>query len=366
MSKVRSLLTYALVLWMAIALAGCAKHETKPAEKDSAVSSQDSTKAGESGKSDAPKDASGDAAKKEEQPAAYPVDIVNYNFAGDEVHHTYTEAPKKVLAVYQGSIETMIALGLEDHVVASYGLDNEVKPEWKAGFEKMHYHEKPFAPDKETVTMLAPDMILSWGSIFSEKNLGDVKGWNDKGIATYMNSNTRPGDHARTLENEYTDIVNIGKIFGVEDRAQDLVAEMRKSVQSTLEAAKGKPSVRVAVLEPIGGKITNYGAKSLAGDMVTQLGGTLVKPDGSDMGKEELVKLNPDVIFVVYMAYAGDNPDQVKKDQLAVFEGDPALASLDAVKNKRLVLVMLGDMYAAGPRTIDGIHTFAAGMYPAP
>ncbi|MBP3683883.1 MAG: iron ABC transporter substrate-binding protein, partial [Oscillospiraceae bacterium] len=67
---------------------------------------------------------------------------------------------------------------------------------------------------------------------------------------------------------------------------------------------------------------------------------------------------------VVYMAYAGDDPETVKADQLSVIQGDPALASLSAVQNGRVHLIMLGDMYAAGPRTIDGIKTFAAGMYP--
>ena len=63
----------------------------------------------------------------------YPVTITNYNYAGDEIEYTYSQAPERVVAVYQGSIETMIALGLEDHVIASYGLDNEVKAEWLDG-----------------------------------------------------------------------------------------------------------------------------------------------------------------------------------------------------------------------------------------
>ena len=294
----------------------------------------------------------------------YPVTITNYNYAGEEVTYTFEQAPEKVIAVYQGSIETMIALGLEEHVLASYGLDNEVKEEWKAGFEKMNYDESVFAPDKETVTMLDPDMIFSWGSLFGEKTLGDVSNWNEKGIATYMNSNTRPGGHPRTLENEYTDILNIGKIFNVEDKAEALVNEMKDEVANTLAAVEGQETVRVAVLEPLGGKITNYGASSLAGDMVVQLGGELVKPEGNEMSKEDLIACDPDVIFVVYMAYAGDDPETVKAEQLAVIMDDPALASLSAVQNGRVHLIMLGDMYAAGPRTIDGIKTFAAGMYP--
>lgn len=298
------------------------------------------------------------------QSGHYPVTITNYNYAGEPVTYTYEKAPEKVVAVYQGCIETMIALGLEDHVLASYGLDNEVKDEWKDGFAQMHYDETVFAPDKETVTLLEPDMIFSWGSYFGEKKLGDVGAWNEKGVGTYMNSNTVPGG-ARTLENEYTDILNIGKIFDVEEKAQALVDEMKGQVEATLAAAQGQDPVRVTVVEPTaGGTITNYGADSLAGDMVTALGGELARPDGSDMGKEDLVACDPDVIFVVYMAYAGDDPDAVRAEQLAAIQDDPALASLSAVQSGRVHLIMLGDMYASGPRTIDGLKTLAQGMYP--
>ena len=119
-----------------------------------------------------------------------------------------------MVAVYQGSIETMIALGLEEHVVACYGLDNPVKEEWQAGLAQMNYQQEPFAPDRETVTLLQPDLILSWGSLFSDKQLGDVANWNAKGVATYMNTNTRPGGYPRTLQNEYADILNLAASLG--------------------------------------------------------------------------------------------------------------------------------------------------------
>lgn len=335
--KRRTFLAALAAMALTIQLAGCAAGTTPPA---SSVVPQTS----------APEN------------SHYPVTITNYNYAGEPVTYTYTQAPQRVVAVYQGSIESMIALGLEDHVAASYGLDNEVKAEWQEGFAQMNYQADVFAPDKETVTLLQPDLILSWGSLFSEKNLGDTAAWNAKGVGTYMNSNTCPGG-SRTLENEYTDLLNLGKIFDVEDRAEALVAEMRQEIESTLQAVEGRPAVRTAVVEPIGGTVTNYGANTLAGDMVTQLGGQLVQPEGSEMSKEALVTADPEVIFVVYMAYSGENPETVMASQLAAITEDPALASLSAVQNGRVYPVMLGDIYAAGPRTVDGIRTIAAGLY---
>ncbi len=56
--------------------------------------------------------------------------------------------------------------------------------------------------------------------------------------------------------------------------------------------------------------------------------------------------------------------EDVKSTCVAKVMEDPAFASLDAVKNGRVYPIMLGDMYASGARTIDGIRNFAAGLYP--
>ncbi|MGN1142189.1 MAG: ABC transporter substrate-binding protein [Oliverpabstia sp.] len=298
-----------------------------------------------------------------EKKTEYPLTIKTYDYEGNEVETTYEKAPEKVLAVYQGSIETMLALGLKDHLVATAGLDNEVPDELKEDFSETDYLDE-FTPSLETVTMLEPDMILSWGSIFADDRLGNVTNWIDKGCNTYINTNTRKGG-TRTLENECTDILNLGMIFDVQDQAEALVDEINKVISKTTEATKDmeeKPSV--LIVEPYGDDISNYGAKTLGGDMVTQLGATLVNPDASSVGKEDIVAANPDVIFVVYMPYSGDDPQEVMENQMSTITGDEALQSLDAVKNGRVYPIMLSEMYASATRTQDGIETLAKGLYP--
>ncbi len=332
-----------------------ADSETIKEDNQPAADTEENTDAEEA---DTEETADAEATKTE-----YPLTITTYDYEGNEVETTYEKAPEKVLAVYQGSIETMLALGLEDRLVATAGLDNEVPDEMKEAFSKTNYLDE-FTPSLETVTMLEPDMILSWGSLFSDKNLGDVTNWIDKGCNTYYNTNTRPnGD--RTLENEFTDILNLGKIFDVQDKAQAIVDNAKEVIDKTLNATadiEEKPTV--LVVEPLGEDISNYGSDSLGGDMVTQLGATLANPDASTVGKEDIIAANPDVIFVVYMPYAGDDPETVKESQLAVIQDDEALQSLDAVKNGRVYPIMLSELYASATRTQDGIETLAKGLYP--
>lgn len=298
----------------------------------------------------------------------YPLTITTYGSDGKELTTTYEKAPEKVLAVYQGSVETMLALGLEEHLVATAGLDNEVPDEQKSAFSSVEYLDE-FTPSLETVTMLDPDMIFSWGSLFGEKKLGDAAGWVEKGTNIYMNTNTHPKDgdvsYNKTLENEYTDILNIGKIFDVQDKAEAIVNEMKDTIETVKEqTADMEEKPTVLILESGNDTFTNYNETSLGGDMVTQLGGVLANPDGGSLGKEDVLAANPDVIFVVYMPYAGDDPEQVKQEKLNVILEDEAYASLDAVKNGRVVPIMLSEMYASATRTQDGIVTFAKGLYP--
>lgn len=294
----------------------------------------------------------------------YPVTIKTYGSDGKEIETTYEKAPEKVLAVYQGSIETLLALGLQDHIVAAAGLDNAVPDSMKDAFDSLNYLDE-FTPSKETVTMLEPDMILSWGSLFQEKTLGDTMDWINKGTNVYINSNTAHNDSPRTLENEYQDILNLGIIFDVQDRAEAIVNKMKSTIADVLAQAGGqqeKPSVMI--LESNDDTFTNYGADSLGGDMVTQLGAELANPDASEVGKEDIIAADPDVIFVVYMPYSGDDPQTIQDEKLAVFNDDETFQSLSAVKNGRVVPIMLSEMYAAATRTQDGIETFAEGLYP--
>ena len=64
------------------------------------------------------------------------------------------------------------------------------------------------------------------------------------------------------------------------------------------------------------------------------------------------------------MPYTGDDPEEVKNENLNTIIGDESLQSLQAVQNDRVVPIMLSEMYASATRTQDGIETFAKGLYP--
>ena len=61
------------------------------------------------------------------------------------------------------------------------------------------------------------------------------------------------------------------------------------------------------VIEFYDDEIYTYGSKTLAGDMVTKLGAEVLNPEGGNIGAGDLIKLNPDCIFVSYMDMGDEN-----------------------------------------------------------
>lgn len=287
----------------------------------------------------------------------YPVTIRTYNFKKEPVDITFENSPEKVLAIYQNSIETLLALGLEDKIVAASGLDHDVKEEYKVAFEDVKYYDNDLT--KEEVIGMGPDFILSWYSLFGEKRLGDIDFWHERNINTYMAQNSGVKS-PNTLENEYEDILNLGKIFNVEDKANEIVDNMKREIEAAKEFSKDNPSVKTVILEVGSDNMYRiYGEESIGGNIATLVGADLVAKENGNIGAEDLVNLDPEVIFTVYF---GDVIGE--KDAIDNIVNNPSLSSISAVKNNRVYPIMLSEVYASGIRTLDGIISISNGLYP--
>ncbi len=94
------------------------KEENRAAadETDKGQAAADGTDKDKTGETDADDTNTEETSAKKTE---YPLTITTYGTDGSELQTTYEKAPKKALAVYQGSVETMLALGLEDRLVGT-------------------------------------------------------------------------------------------------------------------------------------------------------------------------------------------------------------------------------------------------------
>ncbi|MFQ7754194.1 MAG: ABC transporter substrate-binding protein [Acutalibacteraceae bacterium] len=292
--------------------------------------------------------------------AHYPVTVSNFNYAKEAVEYTYEKAPERVITFWSNSLETMLALGLGDRIICAVGMDEdavlpELQDELKKCTENMEYYndfkDSNAAMSKEAAVMMEPDFILGWQSSFSDKTIGDVDYWNENGVGTYMALNSNSISEQRTLENEYADILNIGKIFDVEDKAQALVDEMRAEVERITAATEGREKRSVLIVEFMKDTIWVYDDTMLAGDMVKAMGGDVI--NAGDIGAEDLLNIDPEVMIVI-----GD-----ETDVQSVME-NPAYASLQCVENNDVHSIDLSEVYTSGVRTIHGLNHIGQILYP--
>ena len=295
-------------------------------------------------------------------PAHYPVTIENFNTQGEPEQQTFTKPPERVVAVWQNSIETLLALGVGDRIIAGNGVPDKkfFLPQYQEQYSRIPYTGLQLL-DVETTMMLKPDLIVGWHSTFSPKVIRPTAFWHKRGVNTFIARSSMIDAKPRTLANEYKDILDLGKIFDKNERAQQLVGQMQQEVNFAISQTAGyQKRPRALVLEFMGKEPTVYGEKSLAGNIVKELHGELLAEKQRAIGLEQVVELDPDVIFLVVTEFNYGH----EQDVLDRVTQHKALKNLRCVKEGRVLPLPLYAIYSSGVRTYDGIKIIANGLYP--
>ena len=301
----------------------------------------------------------------------YPLTITTYNHDQEPVEYTFEKAPERVYAYAQDNIEIMLSLGLADKIVVASGMDGEIDPDLADEFAKIDYQDTGVLP-KEDVLALEPDFIAGWYSTFGAARLGDVDFWHERSVGTYMalNSGCRgaSGTYQQTVADECQDILTLGMIFDVQDRAEELVAEIQSELDNIAGYLEGKERLSVAVLEDEGGTYRVYSEDTLGGNVAVSGGAQLAvgkHGENGNISAEDLIAANPDAIFMVwYNGYTVNDTDYAGEQVVELITENPAFASLNAVKNDRVFAINLNNVYCSGMRTLDGVLDFAQNLYP--
>lgn len=282
-------------------------------------------------------------------------------FGGEEVDITYDKAPERIVSLAGFSTEMLLALGLEDKIVGYAWQDNDVLPQYQAAFEKLHPLCDPgMDPGEETVLAAEPDIVLSWAS-WSEDDYFNYENLKKNGIQAYGFHCERTED--ATLEDVYTDFLNLGRIFRVEDKAEALVSEMRSRISAVEERVKEEEPVSVFVCDIGSSEEQAFTAGGgLPADLIEKAGGKNiiqdVRTNFTRVSWEVVAEANPDWIVIDYYTNADDVDGTIE-----FLKTQPALKELDAVKNERFIIVGLTDI-SASERNDDTVEWMASYFHP--
>ncbi|MFE5190546.1 ABC transporter substrate-binding protein [Streptomyces sp. NPDC056628] len=298
----------------------------------------------------------GDAKATSAVPEGFPVTIDNCG-----VKTTYDKPPSRVVTIHQHPAELMLALGLKDRMVGTAFPDSAVLPELKKDYEAVPELARK-EPSFEKVLDAEPELVYGgYGSAFAEKEGRSRTAFADAGIDTYLNREYC-GKKKVTMKDTYDEIRTIGKIFGVSERADKLVTDLKGRVGKAAGTVEGEPEVPVFVYDSGDKAAFTAGGKSLGTELIRLAGGENVFADlddvFGDVSWEQVIERKPEVIAIYDYAGAG-SVEQKKRFLLS----QPALANVPAVRNKRFVVLPL-TATLVGIRSAYAVDDLARGLHP--
>ena len=106
---------------------------------------------------------------------------------GTDQEITYEGEPRRIMGVWQSSVETLLALGVGDRIIAAIGVPDSkyIAEEYRDAYEKIPYKSMEI-PDVETTLLWEPDLLVGWYSTFQKNNWKSTDFWAQRGIDSYI------------------------------------------------------------------------------------------------------------------------------------------------------------------------------------
>ncbi len=279
----------------------------------------------------------------------YPVTVDNY---GREV--IVEKMPEKVLTLGPNCTELFAALGLDKYVIGRSLANHSRGPleeyaDAVNGIPEINHA----SVTREAVISSGADFIYALNWEISDEGCS-IEEAAQYGITVYVNS-------AMTLEEQYQEILDIGKIFGVEEKAEAFIADQEARIQAVREKISGKEPVDVLVYDSGNDGVFTCSGINFESLLVETAGGHNIFGDLEErqwvtVSYEEVLRRNPDIILI----HDYDSPSLEEK--IREIQENPILSRLDCVQEGRFASITL-ESVLPGNRMADAVEAMAESFY---
>ncbi|WP_169809082.1 ABC transporter substrate-binding protein [Microtetraspora fusca] len=275
--------------------------------------------------------------------------------------------PRRAVAMEQNAAEIMLTMGLADRMAGTAYQTDPVPPELEEAYARVPVLAQQY-PGREALLAKKPDFVYSMrASAFAPEAAGSRQDLAKLGVPAYLSSNDCE-DRAlipATAEFEaiFGEIDDIATVFGVRERGQAVVADLRRRLE---EAKRTAPQNRHTTLMWY---YSGTKTPAIAGD--TGLPGTItrllgaqnafadVKQQWPEGNWEEIAARDPDVIVLADLTRGGDGDSAEAKKRF--LREDPVASKLTAVKNDRFIVVP-GSSMDPSVRSVTAVEQVGQGL----
>ena len=274
---------------------------------------------------------------------------------------TFDSPPQRAISNDVNLTEMMLVLGLSDKMVGYTGISG-----WKTLDEEMRLGVKqlpelsPKYPTKEVLVGADADFFFA-GWNYGMKVGGEVTPETLKPFGINVYELTESCIHIMTkkkvsMDDMYNDLLNLGLIFQIENRAKKLVDAYRSDLNNFTQKLEPIAAKKVFVYDS--GEDTPFtaGRYAMPTALIEAAGGINIMDDfqksWGTVTWEEVIDRNPEIVVIVN--YGKVTAEQKRKFMMS----NPAFANIDAVKNDRFVTLEYVEA-TPGPRNIKAIKKLA-------
>lgn len=242
----------------------------------------------------------------------------------------------RIVVLDPATVEMIYMLGAEDKIVGVANLErSKVWPEEKVA--KLESVGTFIKPSLEKIIALKPDLVIT--SALTDDNLNN-------GLKS--NNIEAKRIQANSIEEIFTNFMEVAKMLGKENEANKIIAEKRAKLEEIKKmAAINKKGLFVMSASPL----MVFGNDNLPNDIMKLLNIKNIaenqKGRNPIVTPEFIIKENPDMIITLL-----PNPSQIVTT-------NPQLKNVNAIKNNKFIVVNSSQILRGSPRTIDQIEEIA-------
>ncbi|AZE46354.1 iron complex transport system, periplasmic substrate-binding component [Pseudomonas chlororaphis] len=279
---------------------------------------------------------------------------------------TFKEAPKHALSHDINMTQMMLALGLKSRMVGYSGISGwkAVTPEMQAILDGLPELAAKY-PSVETLLDANVDFFFA-GWDYGMRVGGDLtpQTLTPLGINVLELTEScafvmkRP---PASLDDTYNDLRNLGRIFDVQDRANQLIAGMQQQV-AAIQQDLPTEKPRVFLYDSGEDRAMTSGRLGMPQALIDAAGGRNILDDveasWTRVNWETVVERNPQVIVIV------DYSEVTAEQKQQFLLNNKALQSVDAIRNQRFIVIPYVQA-TPGIDNVEAVQTLAKGFHGA-
>lgn len=269
---------------------------------------------------------------------------------------TIDQPAQRVLTIASDSATALAAVGAADLIVARSAEGGAPLGRYEEELRGIPQITTNGEPSREVIIGQQPDLVVSYTGL--ETPAADLEAAGIDSIFPSWRCDT-----TADYDGIYRTLETYGQIFGTEDVATRIVADLRTRVGAVERQFQGDSRRTAANVYVSENRLRVYGGPSLSNTVLETLGLTNVFADVDkrliDVSTEELLARNPDVIVLTF----GGSETGIKDgaDAERALRSMTPLDQLTAVRENRLIAINFTYL-VGGPLAVDGLETIAQGL----